>query len=85
MKNNLQDIYKWTNPNCQCSGMKFGGKCSCSYTKSLKARFNAITGVQLGGEKEEELEELLPSVEFSEGANGFLCAEGDCVNDEIGG
>lgn len=62
--------------------MRFGGQCTCSYTKSLKARFNAITGVQIGGENDEEMEELLSSVEFSEGSNGLLLEEGGVGNDE---
>ncbi|XP_066973024.1 LOW QUALITY PROTEIN: copper-transporting ATPase 1 [Macrobrachium rosenbergii] len=82
MRSNLRSYYRRSNHKCQCSGMRFGGQCTCSYTKSLKARFNAITGVQIGGENDEEMEELLSSVEFSEGSNGLLLEEGGVGNDE---
>lgn len=39
MKKNLQGIYRSAKPECQCAGMKYGGKCTCSYTQTLKARY----------------------------------------------
>lgn len=39
VKDNLQGIYRLSRPSCQCAGMRFGGKCSCSYTQLLKARY----------------------------------------------
>ncbi|XP_069981182.1 copper-transporting ATPase 1 isoform X2 [Penaeus vannamei] len=72
VKDNLQGIYRLGRPSCQCAGMRFGGKCSCSYTQSLKARFNAMTGVQLGGESDAEMEELLSAIETNHEEGGGL-------------
>ncbi|CAL4118693.1 unnamed protein product [Meganyctiphanes norvegica] len=62
---NLKGIYHAARPNgCQCQGMRFGGKCSCSHTRFIKARFNVLTGVSMGGEvgDGEELSVLLGGI-----------------------
>uniref|UniRef100_A0A0P4WHT0 P-type Cu(+) transporter n=1 Tax=Scylla olivacea TaxID=85551 RepID=A0A0P4WHT0_SCYOL len=80
VRKNLQGLYRSTKPDCECAGMRFGGKCSCTYTQNLKARFNALTGVHLGGESDAEMEELLPKFELDEvGSLGELYDGGSFV------
>lgn len=79
VRKNLQGLYRSTKPDCECAGMRFGGKCNCSYTQNLKARFNAMTGVHLGGESDAELEELLPKVGIVEGGLGEVYDGGSVV------
>ncbi|XP_042232654.1 copper-transporting ATPase 1-like isoform X3 [Homarus americanus] len=76
VKKNLQGIYRSRRPECQCAGMRYGGKCSCSYTETLKARFNAIAGVELGGESDAEMEELLPRVDITRGGERGMFEHG---------
>nr|XP_053634823.1 copper-transporting ATPase 1-like isoform X2 [Cherax quadricarinatus] len=38
VRKNLQGLYLSRRAECQCAGMRYGGKCSCSYTQTLKAR-----------------------------------------------
>ncbi|KAG0723969.1 Copper-transporting ATPase 1 [Chionoecetes opilio] len=79
VRKNLQGLYRSTKPECECAGMRYGGKCSCTYTQNLKARFNALTGVHLGGESDAEMEELLPKFGIDGGGLGELCEGGRVV------
>lgn len=79
VRKNLQGLYRSTKPDCECAGMRYGGKCSCTYTQNLKARFNALTGVHLGGESDAEMEELLPKFGIDEGGLGELYDGGSVV------
>ncbi|KAK3860857.1 hypothetical protein Pcinc_033120 [Petrolisthes cinctipes] len=50
VKKNLQGLYRSPKSQCECSGMRYGGKCTCIYTQTLKARiFGPMRGLKPGG------------------------------------